>query len=159
MWVRRLKSKENRLPQPSNVHCKIMGCLSSHVQLCTHAYLKWLLPCVHQLMSLQLWTLHKSFATLCTYMNTRPMGMKMLPHGSIVPKHFATTLKMKHATVFIMMANSGNQPCPSLTPSHTHLLPNVLHRGYRIVGTRIPMMWLGEGIKTLFVTLPCEDKG
>ena len=52
----------------------------------SHAYLKWLLPCVDQLVPLEFGALNESFATLCTHVHPWTMSVEVLPHCSIVTK-------------------------------------------------------------------------
>lgn len=159
--VRKLKSSENRLPQPSNVHCRwerlnyyhwmsqpgsqiytyhfaTAGIWDDNCEICmdcstqTHkftfqqhfflftslikqskmmpffsleqgnlcitwdreeTYLERFLSCVYELMPLQLWALNEGFATLCTDVHTRPVGMQVLPHRWVVPEHLGTSLR------------------------------------------------------------------
>lgn len=55
-------------------------------------YLKWLLSSMNQLVPLELGTLHKCLSTFGTHMDPGPMGVQVLPHGSIVPEQLVTAL-------------------------------------------------------------------
>ena len=56
------------------------------------AYLKWFLASVNQLVSFQLWTLHKCFPTFSTHMNPGSMSVEVFPHCWVITKHLSASL-------------------------------------------------------------------
>jgi hypothetical protein len=55
-------------------------------------YLERFLPSVDQLVSFQLWTLHKCLATFSAHVNPRSMSVKVFPHCWVITKHFGASL-------------------------------------------------------------------
>lgn len=55
-------------------------------------HLERFLPCVNELMPLQLGTLHKSLAALGADVHTGPVGVQMLPHRRVIPEHLGASL-------------------------------------------------------------------
>lgn len=49
-------------------------------------------------MPLEFRTLHKGFATFCTDVHARPVGMQVLPHRRVVPEHLGTSLRGRETT-------------------------------------------------------------
>lgn len=60
--------------------------------------LEGFLPCVNELMALELGALNKGLAALCTDVHTGSVGVEMLPHGRVIPEHLCAALKERRSS-------------------------------------------------------------
>lgn len=60
--------------------------------------LEGFLPCVNELMALELGALNKGLAALCANVHTGSVGVEMLPHGRVIPEHLCAALKERRSS-------------------------------------------------------------